>query len=204
MIVDEWAIYKRLLIASAEADIMIPLMSPREMAEWLTAMVTAYQYIIDRRWATRGEWDGLPDTPGPTEADIVTDPATLLALEELGCNVDAMQPYTSDIMAYDPQRGAKIAAALRDWMAAHEGGDEVIEYCGACMATLAQCMWEVLVGPLWELEWVEPVEDKVMRKLAHYGILPHLPMGQDLGARFVRRQIINDLAEMERLRGGEC
>jgi len=204
MIIDEWDIYKRLLIASAEADIMIPLMSPLEMAEWLTAMVTAYQYIIDRRWETRGEWDGLPAAPGPTEADIVTDPATLIALEELGCTIDNMQPYTSDLMTYDPQRGAKIAAALQDWMAAHEGGDELVEYCGACMATLAQCMWEVWVGPLWELEWGEPAEDKVIRKIAHYGLWGDLPMGQDPGARFVRRQIINDLAELERLRGGDC
>jgi len=204
MIIDEWDIYKRLLIASAEADIMIPLMSPREMAEWLTALITAYQYIIDRRWATLGEWDGLPEAPGPTEADVITDPATLIALEELGCTIDNMQPYTSDIMAYDPQRGAKIAAALRDWMEAHEGGGEIVEYCGACLTTLAQCMWEVWVGPLWELEWEEPAEDKVLRKLAHYGLIPHIPMGQDPRARFVRRQILADLAEMERLRGGDC
>jgi len=204
MIITEWDVYKRLLIASAEADIMIPLMTPLEMAEWLTAMVAAYQYIIDRRWATLCEWDGLPDTPGPTEADIITDPATLIALEELGCHLEDMQPYTTDIMAYDPQRGDKIAAALQAWMEAHEGGDEIIEYCGACMATLAQCMWEVWVGPLWELEWGEPTEDKVMRKLAHYGLIPHIPMGQDPGAQFVRRQIMADLAEMERLRGGDC
>lgn len=204
MIVDEWDIYKRLLIASAEADIMIPLMSPLEMAEWLSAMVGAYQYILDRRQETMCEWDGLPEEPAQTEADIITDPATLIALEELGCNLEDMQPYTTDIMAYDPQRGAKIAAALRDWMDAHEGGDEIIEYCGACLATLAQCMWEVLVGPLWELEWGEPAEDKVLRKIAHYGLWDQIPMGQDPGAKFVRRKIINDLAEMERLRGGEC